>query len=109
MRRKKEEGLRVEERFLVEANKRVRKGLKVLAFYAKVSRLSQCLLKWLLLIEMFFFPQLYVSGVDKHMIYHCVHALELDKDWTKMALQRFGDPDGPTTKEEELSDVELNW
>ncbi|KAM0791682.1 hypothetical protein ACM66B_003957 [Microbotryomycetes sp. NB124-2] len=67
--------------------RRARRALKVQAFYFKF----------------------YAQGADAHMSYHSFQNLELVPTWTKMALQRLGDPDGPRSPEEELTKEELDW
>lgn len=42
-------------------------------------------------------------------IYHHSFQLEHNPNWARMALQRFGDPDGPMTPEEEVSGTEISW
>lgn len=72
---------------LAECESRMRKALKVNAFYAKM----------------------YTQGADGHMVFHTAFQLELTPDWTSLALQKVGEPGGPTTKEDELSETELSW
>lgn len=43
------------------------------------------------------------------MTYHNLFQMELNPDWTRMAMQRVGDVDGPESAEEELSETELSW
>ncbi|GAA5851208.1 hypothetical protein JCM8547_004167 [Rhodosporidiobolus lusitaniae] len=50
----------------------------------------------------------YVVGVDVHMTFHELYALELLPNWTELAMQRIG-PGGPTCPEEEVSETELSW
>lgn len=43
------------------------------------------------------------------MTYHNFFEMELNPDWTKMALQRVGDVPGPASAEEELTETEISW
>lgn len=43
------------------------------------------------------------------MTYHNLFQMELNPEWTKMALQRIGEPGGPTSIEEELTETEISW
>ncbi|ORY62706.1 hypothetical protein BCR35DRAFT_326679 [Leucosporidium creatinivorum] len=72
---------------LGECESRMRKALKVNAFYAKM----------------------YTQGADGHMVFHTAFQLELTPDWTSLALQKVGEPGGPATKEDEVSETELSW
>ncbi|SCV73552.1 BQ2448_7478 [Microbotryum intermedium] len=74
-------------RMRVESDMRVRKVLKLLAFYA----------------------QLYLQSQDKHVVHHLFMQLELLPSWTLIALQRVGAPGGPTSEEFELTPEELEW
>ncbi|GAA6012748.1 hypothetical protein JCM10207_005348 [Rhodosporidiobolus poonsookiae] len=70
-----------------ESELRVRKCLKLSAFYA----------------------QLYLQSQDKHLVHHMLMQLEMLPEWTDMAAQRIGEPNGPTTDEFELTLNELDW
>ncbi|GJN92545.1 hypothetical protein Rhopal_005575-T1 [Rhodotorula paludigena] len=70
-----------------ESDKRVRKALKLVAFYL----------------------ELYITSRDPHMTYHVVWQLEVLPNWTLIAVQRYGEQDGPPTAELEVSDTELDW
>ncbi|KAM0752733.1 hypothetical protein T439DRAFT_323347 [Meredithblackwellia eburnea MCA 4105] len=72
---------------LVESDRRVRKAIKLVAFYA----------------------QLYQSSLDLHMNYHLVWQLELLPNWTNLAVQRWGEVPGPATDELEVTETELDW
>ncbi|KDE06598.1 hypothetical protein MVLG_03094 [Microbotryum lychnidis-dioicae p1A1 Lamole] len=72
---------------LTEATSRVRKGLKVLAYYAKA----------------------YMTGADLHMIYHQFYNLELVQDWTTLAQEKLGKVPGPTASEEVVTEQEKQW
>ncbi|KAK4046280.1 hypothetical protein OIV83_006203 [Microbotryomycetes sp. JL201] len=71
------------------SDQRVRKCLKLSAFYSKV----------------------YIDSRDKHVIYHLVVQLEALPSWAVIASQRAGEPTpaGPLAPECELSEVELGW
>lgn len=43
------------------------------------------------------------------MIFHHAFQLEHNPQWTRMALERVGDPGGPLDDLEEVTDVELGW
>lgn len=49
------------------------------------------------------------DSTDTHMTYHNLFQMELNPEWTKMALQRIGEPGGPTNIEEELTETEISW
>lgn len=70
-----------------ESTRRVRKTLKLIAFYS----------------------QLFLSSRDLHMTYHLIWQLELLPNWIKLAVQRFEEPGGPENVDLELSETELNW
>ncbi|KAK4046324.1 hypothetical protein OIV83_006154 [Microbotryomycetes sp. JL201] len=70
-----------------ESMLRVRKCLKLIAFYS----------------------QLYLASSDKHVVHHIVVQLELLPGWTEIASQRLGSPGGPVSHEFELTDQELDW
>lgn len=50
-----------------------------------------------------------MNGNDRHLIFHHAFQLELNPIWTTLVLQRVGDPDGPVTIDEEVSDIEISW
>ncbi|GAA6027174.1 hypothetical protein JCM8097_002455 [Rhodosporidiobolus ruineniae] len=77
----------VPEEVLRESLGRVRKGLRTRAAYLKT----------------------YVSGVDMHMVYHEIFSLEHLPNWTQLALDRCGQPGGPASEEEELTEMEMRW
>jgi hypothetical protein len=52
--------------------------------------------------------QVLSESLDKHVVYHLVTQLEVIP-WVKMAVQRVGEPEGPTSEEYEVSELELNW
>ncbi|KDE07740.1 hypothetical protein MVLG_02012 [Microbotryum lychnidis-dioicae p1A1 Lamole] len=75
------------QRMRIESVMRVRKVLKLSAFYA----------------------QLYLQSQDKHVVHHLFTQLELLPSWTLLALQRVGSPGGPTSEEFEVTPEELEW
>ncbi|GAA6003790.1 uncharacterized protein JCM10292_003376 [Rhodotorula paludigena] len=77
------------EDLLATSERRVRKCLKLLAFYSKV----------------------FVDSLDKHVVYHLVTQLEALPGWATMIAQREGEPTefGPLPAECALTDVELDW
>ncbi|SCZ97299.1 BZ3500_MvSof-1268-A1-R1_Chr4-2g07122 [Microbotryum saponariae] len=70
-----------------ESELRVRKSLKLVAFYS----------------------QLFLQSNDKHLVYHLVVQLETLPAWTEMAAQRVDLPGVSTSTEYELSEQELEW
>ncbi|BGP42105.1 hypothetical protein JCM10450v2_006191 [Rhodotorula kratochvilovae] len=70
-----------------ESDKRIRKALKLVAFYL----------------------ELYITSRDPHMTYHVIFQLEILPNWTLIAVQRYGEPDGPSAPELEVSETELDW
>ncbi|GAA5981724.1 hypothetical protein JCM5350_000469 [Sporobolomyces pararoseus] len=70
-----------------ESELRVRKCLKLSAFYA----------------------QLFLSSQDKHLVHHMMMQLEIQSDWTELAIQRVGTPGGPPSSEYEVTENELDW
>ncbi|KAJ8292186.1 Depudecin biosynthesis cluster-specific transcription activator DEP6 [Rhodotorula toruloides] len=66
---------------------RVRKCLKLAAFYA----------------------QLYLQSQDKHLVHHMLMQLEMLPEWSIWANQRINSPGGPTSQEYEVTEAELNW
>ncbi|GAA6030790.1 hypothetical protein JCM8097_008877 [Rhodosporidiobolus ruineniae] len=70
-----------------ESELRVRKCLKLSSFYA----------------------QLYLQSQDKHLVHHMLMQLEMLPDWSTLAAQRIGQPDGPISEEYELTENELDW
>ncbi|KAM0752687.1 hypothetical protein T439DRAFT_323299 [Meredithblackwellia eburnea MCA 4105] len=72
---------------LMESDMRIRKCLKLSAFYY----------------------QLFLSSTDKHMVYQLTVQLELLPNWVELACQRLGHPGGPTDAEFEVSEEELEW
>ncbi|GAA5917029.1 hypothetical protein JCM5296_001820 [Sporobolomyces johnsonii] len=77
------------EELLVISDRRVRKCLKLLAFYSKV----------------------FVDSLDKHVVYHLFTQLEALPKWATMAPQREGEMTefGPLTAECVLTETELDW
>ncbi|GAA6048818.1 hypothetical protein JCM3770_003637 [Rhodotorula araucariae] len=71
----------------VESDKRIRKALKLVAFYL----------------------ELYITSRDPHMTYHVVFQLEILPNWTLIAVQRYGEQNGPSAQELEVSETELDW
>ncbi|BGO93696.1 hypothetical protein NBRC10512_006577 [Rhodotorula toruloides] len=71
----------------IESDKRVRKALKLIAFYL----------------------ELYLTSRDPHLTYHVIFSLEILPNWTAIAVQRFGETDGPFSPDLELTDEELDW
>lgn len=71
------------------SERRVRKCLKLLSFYAKV----------------------FVDSPDKHLVYHLVVQLDALPTWALMVVQRTGEltGSGPLMPECELSERELDW
>ncbi|GAA5840094.1 hypothetical protein JCM11251_000603 [Rhodosporidiobolus azoricus] len=72
---------------LAESDRRVRKALKLVAFYS----------------------ELYTSSRDPHMCYHVIFSLEVLPTWTTLAVQRHGEPGGPAAPDLEVSETELDW
>ncbi|KAK4052634.1 hypothetical protein OIO90_004262 [Microbotryomycetes sp. JL221] len=70
-----------------ESMLRVRKCLKLIAFYS----------------------QLYLASSDKHVVHHIAVQLELLPGWIELACQRMGSPGGPVSNEFELTEQELDW
>ncbi|GAA5934975.1 hypothetical protein JCM3775_004664 [Rhodotorula graminis] len=70
-----------------ESDKRVRKALKLIAFYL----------------------ELYIMSRDPHLTYHVVWQLEVIPNWPSVVVQRFGEQEGPSSPELEVSDTELDW
>ncbi|BGP02972.1 hypothetical protein JCM10021v2_006694 [Rhodotorula toruloides] len=66
---------------------RVRKCLKLAAFYA----------------------QLYLQSQDKHLVHHMLMQLEMLPEWSIWANQRINSPGGPTSQEYEVTEGELDW
>ncbi|GAA5842268.1 hypothetical protein JCM11251_006763 [Rhodosporidiobolus azoricus] len=77
------------EELLATSERRVRKCLKLLAFYSKV----------------------FVDSLDKHVVYHLFTQLEALPDWAEMAAQREGEMTdfGPLPRECALTETELDW
>ncbi|GAA5918876.1 hypothetical protein JCM1841_006654 [Sporobolomyces salmonicolor] len=77
------------EELLVISDRRVRKCLKLLAFYSKV----------------------FVDSLDKHVVYHLFTQLEALPKWATMVPQREGEMTefGPLTAECVLTETELDW
>ncbi|KAK4056107.1 hypothetical protein OIO90_002838 [Microbotryomycetes sp. JL221] len=69
-----------------ESELRLRKCFKLAAFYAK----------------------LYLTSVDKHVLFHLLNTLEVVPLWTAIAAQQVGDPGGPLSEEYEISFDELD-
>ncbi|KAL8293563.1 hypothetical protein RQP46_000264 [Phenoliferia psychrophenolica] len=72
---------------LAESHRRVRKALKLVAFYS----------------------QLYLSSHDRHMVYHLAWQLELIPNWTTLVVQRWGEMPGPASADLEVTETELDW
>ncbi|GAA5840563.1 hypothetical protein JCM9279_007365 [Rhodotorula babjevae] len=70
-----------------ESDKRIRKALKLIAFYL----------------------ELYIMSRDPHLTYHVVWQLEVIPNWPSIVVQRFGEQEGPSSPDLEVSDVELDW
>ncbi|GAA5973486.1 hypothetical protein JCM11641_006486 [Rhodosporidiobolus odoratus] len=70
-----------------ESDRRVREALKLVAFYS----------------------ELYITSRDPHMTYHVVWQLEVLPNWTTIVVQRYGEPGGPTSRNLEATDTELDW
>ncbi|KAM0792606.1 hypothetical protein ACM66B_005267 [Microbotryomycetes sp. NB124-2] len=77
----------VGEEWLEESEKRVRKSLKLAAFYFEV----------------------YSISIDPHQCYYLAWQLELLPSWTLLAVQRYGEHQGPLTSDLELTETELDW
>ncbi|KAM0752855.1 hypothetical protein T439DRAFT_346629 [Meredithblackwellia eburnea MCA 4105] len=75
------------EEVIAISEKRVRKCLKLLAFYCKV----------------------YTECLDRHLLYHMVIQIQLLTPWVQMVVQRVGEPGGPVSPEYEVSELELDW
>ncbi|KWU46055.1 hypothetical protein RHOSPDRAFT_32535 [Rhodotorula sp. JG-1b] len=71
----------------LESDNRIRKALKLTAFYA----------------------ELYITSRDPHMTYHVFWQLEIFPSWTEIAVQQFGEPGGPADPALALSTTELDW
>ncbi|ORY79756.1 hypothetical protein BCR35DRAFT_304581 [Leucosporidium creatinivorum] len=70
-----------------ESERRVRKGLKLAAFYF----------------------ELYSVSLDPNQTYFLAWQLELIPSWTLLAVQRYGEVGGPATRDVELTETELDW
>ncbi|GAA5936984.1 hypothetical protein JCM1841_003404 [Sporobolomyces salmonicolor] len=70
-----------------ESCRRVRKALKLVAFYS----------------------ELYITSRDPHMSYHLFWQLELLPNWTDLVCQKHGEDGGPESPEFEVSETELDW
>ncbi|BGP18430.1 hypothetical protein JCM10213v2_006496 [Rhodosporidiobolus nylandii] len=70
-----------------ESDRRIRKALKLVAFYS----------------------ELYITSRDPHMVYHVIWQLEVLPNWTSMVVQRHGEPGGPASADLEVSETELDW
>ncbi|GAA6044196.1 hypothetical protein JCM8097_006809 [Rhodosporidiobolus ruineniae] len=70
-----------------ESDRRVRKALKLVAFYS----------------------ELYITSRDPHLCYHVVWQLEVLPNWTSIIVQRHGELGGPASPDLELSETELDW
>lgn len=70
-----------------ESEGRVRRSLKLVAFYS----------------------QLYITSHDQHMCHHLTFQLELLPDWTTLVVQRHGENPGPATPDLEVTELELDW
>ncbi|BGP55675.1 hypothetical protein JCM8202v2_003280 [Rhodotorula sphaerocarpa] len=77
------------EELLAVSERRVRKCLKLLAFYSKV----------------------FYDSLDKHVVYHLFTQLEVLPNWVAMAAQREGEMTefGPLPSECVLTETELDW
>ncbi|KAG0657780.1 Proline-rich protein 12 [Rhodotorula mucilaginosa] len=71
----------------LESDNRIRKALKLTAFYA----------------------ELYITSRDPHMTYHVFWQLEIFPTWTEIAVQQFGESGGPADPALALSTTELDW
>lgn len=71
----------------LESDNRIRKALKLIAFYA----------------------ELYITSRDPHMTYHVFWQLEIFPSWPEIAVQRFGETGGPSDPALALSTTELDW
>ncbi|SCV71924.1 BQ2448_4618 [Microbotryum intermedium] len=71
------------------SERRVRKALKLLSFYAKV----------------------FSDSRDKHLVYHLFLQLDILPAWADMVPQRVGEPTafGPLNEESALTEQELDW
>ncbi|KAK4053184.1 hypothetical protein OIV83_001919 [Microbotryomycetes sp. JL201] len=77
----------VDQEWYEESEKRVRKSLKLAAFYFEAYSISS----------------------DPHQTYYLAWQLELMPTWTLLAVQRHGELDGPLTADLELTETELDW
>ncbi|KAK4335368.1 Zn(2)-C6 fungal-type transcription factor [Rhodotorula toruloides] len=77
------------DKLLGVSDRRVRKCLKLLAFYSKV----------------------FVDSLDKHCVYHLFTQLECLPNWATLAAQRVDEmtPFGPLSEECALTETELDW
>ncbi|KAK4703862.1 nucleolar MIF4G domain-containing protein 1, partial [Phenoliferia sp. Uapishka_3] len=71
---------------LAESDDRIRKYLKLMAFYY----------------------QLYLSSSDVSMVYYLTSPLKVVPNWVELACQRVGDVDGPQSPEVEVTEEELS-
>lgn len=46
---------------------------------------------------------------DPHLTHHVIFSLEVLPNWTAIAVQRYGEADGPLSFDLELTDEELDW
>ncbi|KAL8279123.1 hypothetical protein RQP46_008379 [Phenoliferia psychrophenolica] len=74
------------EELIAASEKRMRKCLRLLAFYAKI----------------------FTDSLDKHIVYHLFIQVEVIP-WVGLVVQRVGEEGGPTSAEYEMSPVELDW
>ncbi|KAL8290343.1 hypothetical protein RQP46_002601 [Phenoliferia psychrophenolica] len=72
---------------LLESDLRVRKCIKLSAFYYS----------------------LFLGSADKHIVYTLTLQMEAMSNWTQIACQRVGTPGGPPSFEFEVSEEELEW
>lgn len=97
------------EKLLAVSDRRVRKCLKLLAFYSKVHRVSLLPRSPQSLISAC--PQVFVDSLDKHCVYHLFTQLECLPNWATLATQRVNEmtPYGPLSEECALTETELDW
>ncbi|SCZ90713.1 BZ3500_MvSof-1268-A1-R1_Chr1-3g02176 [Microbotryum saponariae] len=73
--------------WLLESERRVRRGLKLAAFYF----------------------ELYSISVSPNQTWYLCWQLELMPRWTSIAVQRYAEEGGPITPDDELTETELDW
>ncbi|KAK4698617.1 hypothetical protein P7C70_g7656, partial [Phenoliferia sp. Uapishka_3] len=95
-----------------ESLRRIRKCLKLVAFYSQVRSfdfVSQDARRYSGTADATNFFQFFLSSRDTYFAYHLFSQLEVLPQWTLLASQRLGDTPGPMSQEFEVSVQELDW